>query len=1051
MSGSEVDGEVEGPGNIAESPPSDCHQMLNQALVSVKGQKKLIKKLYSNSDQLIKECSRKELLKAIREPAFLASPEGRKLAAAFLLNIGLEGVWGAICSAGSKQNVKRVLCERYGEVLLLAWKRTEEKERGEVVEVLSRVAHFSLCMEPDVAKNFLAMLQPIRKARCKQVDAMLFTIFLPNLWRSLTARNAKVRFNAIKLLAAFYPIITDDDFVNADFEGRQREALLTLLLDDSYGIRIEACKGALSILSSFWITFDGAYIKQLLGKVVDKLSMDSVVAVRVAVYESMHLLLSCPQAVNALQLALKHLIPFGINDKAERVRVAAFELLCSLKGHRFIQFWDVVEMDVILKCFQVEPAESVRKQIFKITKLLLRSFKPTEADADECIRRILYLGEKTPFGALSFHHLMVTTKLVTVEQALEHVQMLAITVYKMLRHFDKMDAPSMNIAKGSRAPVRETSEVAIAIDHDEKVEIEGTKQWDSCKLLLDCLLAMWVPLRRELLNVDCPVERTRTVNILSKLFKLLFNCFKVEIEGTKQWDSCKLLLDCLLAMWVPLRRELLNVDCPVERTRTVNILSKLFKLLFNCFKDSSLVDSIMVLGSTLSEQRELSAAIMCDLFSASLEDERRVSYYLEVAASWDFPKLLDFMHTGLQQIGSACVRMKERRSRRNDSMCSVTRALLYLKLILSSPAIKQNLFINYDGYLQMFHTDLMPINGVIEAMLDSSSMIPFENRCQLVSLKDVKEAYEFQHVLSIIILNCTKSEETRLQMERIVEQDATWFIETVMPKLATVTDDTEADFLVGFTQVAVLAFSYHLQSYSHSALYKRALADCITMLTTKNTPSAFVIPVLKTLKDLCGSLYERGDEELLDETLVPLTRLCLEWMSERVEDDDFNIKGCAQSFLLLLSALRARNRLTQSVLSEYAKIIIATTMSELIQMNKRELDVVDPRAYSFDAPPVVNLLLRGITLKSRPIHAATSSVMLSMINSKALTARCELDDILYIYGAMAQFVLLSAKNPKQPADSVTACLNAICEQMQQLEEQVKRNDIYGRVIELCRS
>ncbi|VDM42273.1 unnamed protein product [Toxocara canis] len=982
MSGSEVDGEVEGPGNIAESPPSDCHQMLNQALVSVKGQKKLIKKLYSNSDQLIKECSRKELLKAIREPAFLASPEGRKLAAAFLLNIGLEGVWGAICSAGSKQNVKRVLCERYGEVLLLAWKRTEEKERGEVVEVLSRVAHFSLCMEPDVAKNFLAMLQPIRKARCKQVDAMLFTIFLPNLWRSLTARNAKVRFNAIKLLAAFYPIITDDDFVNADFEGRQREALLTLLLDDSYGIRIEACKGALSILSSFWITFDGAYIKQLLGKVVDKLSMDSVVAVRVAVYESMHLLLSCPQAVNALQLALKHLIPFGINDKAERVRVAAFELLCSLKGHRFIQFWDVVEMDVILKCFQVEPAESVRKQI---TKLLLRSFKPTEADADECIRRILYLGEKTPFGALSFHHLMVTTKLVTVEQALEHVQMLAITVYKMLRHFDKMDAPSMNIAKGSRAPVRETSEVAIAIDHDEKVEIEGTKQWDSCKLLLDCLLAMWVPLRRELLNVDCPVERTRTVNILSKLFKLLFNCFK----------------------------------------------------------DSSLVDSIMVLGSTLSEQRELSAAIMCDLFSASLEDERRVSYYLEVAASWDFPKLLDFMHTGL------CLW-----------------ALLYLKLILSSPAIKQNLFINYDGYLQMFHTDLMPINGVIEAMLDSSSMIPFENRCQLVSLKDVKEAYEFQHVLSIIILNCTKSEETRLQMERIVEQDATWFIETVMPKLATVTDDTEADFLVGFTQVFLLV-NYHLQSYSHSALYKRALADCITMLTTKNTPSAFVIPVLKTLKDLCGSLYERGDEELLDETLVPLTRLCLEWMSERVEDDDFNIKGCAQSFLLLLSALRARNRLTQSVLSEYAKIIIATTMSELIQMNKRELDVVDPRAYSFDAPPVVNLLLRGITLKSRPIHAhvallmkvlqadedfsATSSVMLSMINSKALTARCELDDILYIYGAMAQFVLLSAKNPKQPADSVTACLNAICEQMQQLEEQVKRNDIYGRVIELCRS
>lgn len=54
---------------------------------------------------------------------------------------------------------------------------------------------------------------------------------------------------------------------NEEYLERQREAFREFLFDDSYAVRIVACKSALSILASYWITFDNAYIGELLTKV----------------------------------------------------------------------------------------------------------------------------------------------------------------------------------------------------------------------------------------------------------------------------------------------------------------------------------------------------------------------------------------------------------------------------------------------------------------------------------------------------------------------------------------------------------------------------------------------------------------------------------------------------------------------------------------------------------------------------------------------------------------------------------------------------------------
>jgi hypothetical protein len=53
-------------------------------------------------------------------------------------------------------------------------------------------------------------------------------------------------------------------------------------------------------------------------------------------------LLKCGPALNATQHALGLLAKRGINDKTEKVRLAAFRLLNKLKGHRFIKVGKVV-------------------------------------------------------------------------------------------------------------------------------------------------------------------------------------------------------------------------------------------------------------------------------------------------------------------------------------------------------------------------------------------------------------------------------------------------------------------------------------------------------------------------------------------------------------------------------------------------------------------------------------------------------------------------------------------------------------------------------------
>lgn len=54
-----------------------------------------------------------------------------------------------------------------------------------------------------------------------------------------------------------------------------------------------------------------------------------------------------------------------------------------------------------------------------------------------------------------------------------------------------------------------------------------------------------------------------------------------------------------------------------------------------------------------------------------------------------------------------------------------------------------------------------------------------------------------------------------------------------------------------YLQNALRLFSYHVESYPHSARFKRIVADSAVVLASKETPAVFITSVLKTLKNLC--------------------------------------------------------------------------------------------------------------------------------------------------------------------------------------------------------
>jgi hypothetical protein len=143
-------------------------------------------------------------------------------------------------------------------------------------------------------------------------------------------------------------------------------------------------------------------------------------------------LLPCADALTAAQRSLELLANRGINDRTEKVRLAAFKMLNKLHGHRYIKvdgksnkihlkyeskLLDLVPMPNLLLRLDFEHSSNVQKQI---VKLIYRPFIPTQVEGiDYMVRfkRIYFMCKESWNASRHFHHLVYPLGLISIDIA----------------------------------------------------------------------------------------------------------------------------------------------------------------------------------------------------------------------------------------------------------------------------------------------------------------------------------------------------------------------------------------------------------------------------------------------------------------------------------------------------------------------------------------------------------------------------------------------------------------------------------------------------------
>ncbi|KHJ79444.1 hypothetical protein OESDEN_20909 [Oesophagostomum dentatum] len=362
-------------------------------------------------------------------------------------------------------------------------------------------------------------------------------------------------------------------------------------------------------------------------------------------------IITVPACLNAAEHALKCITLNGINDKNERVRDAAFEMLKLLKGHRYIRFFDVVPMEEILARLEIETSETVRRQI---VPLIFKSFFPDleRVNRNDRMRRIAFLIKHGRICALTFHRLVFPLGLVTVKEAVEHIQLMTMLVYR-------------TFSKGISADATLDSSTY------------------SASMLLDDTVGTLSGPSQEMTMPD---------------------------ENNPIWKRSKIFLECVVVMWMSMRKALLETKYATEKQKLDNLETKVFKKLFQCFRTTSLIGTTMLIGSMLppSSMDGITQSVL-SLLNEKVVDESIMEPYLDATAQWRIEYLFDIINSGLSilqteiSVPEHSPPNKKKKSKELPPVDRLRKALRYLKYLLRSYSTNQLITCSYLYQLEQFY------------------------------------------------------------------------------------------------------------------------------------------------------------------------------------------------------------------------------------------------------------------------------------------------------------------------------------------------------------
>lgn len=375
------------------------------------------------------------LLKTVSSPLYIKNVEGRKMISfLFQLDAGLAKDLHQSIKAQIPM-AKRSTLEVYGDIYFRAWKestqasqelRSHEEEsedddgdssqRGRSIQdtieenVLQDLMFASVHVaSPHMATSLRTILEPLyAQKKNPEVEQMLFRMYTPIIWRSLSAANPMVRVHASSILSRTFPLRdpTKGKIHLKEVNDKSVESLLNLMNDVDHKVRVGGCVATIHILGVYWDALSSKDIRALLNQVIMKHASDaSSSAVRVQAVNGITQLLDAKASHGVLRPLLP-LLGDLIHDRVERVRLATVRLLLKLKKMKGFKYYHTVPSNHLLSRLGAE-GEGVKQPTGPVasalTELLSNSYFPQGVKGSEQMRRTLLFLEKNRKAARVFY------------------------------------------------------------------------------------------------------------------------------------------------------------------------------------------------------------------------------------------------------------------------------------------------------------------------------------------------------------------------------------------------------------------------------------------------------------------------------------------------------------------------------------------------------------------------------------------------------------------------------------------------------------------------
>ena len=248
------------------------------------------------------------------------------------------------------------------QVLFKAWQTSTGGMRIVIEQSITDWMRKALFTGTRTAERVRFLLSELHSAtRTKEIDDMLSRYYGPILFRHTKVANWEVRFNAVALLCAAFPVIPPDT-TQIQFEEKlttEFRVLKDSMEDPNESVRKCAVVGSGRILRDFWEVLTIEQIAMILDCIGQKTGKDkNSVKTRMATIDAISLIVDNPLSHGVLMELLPDTKQL-IYDESPLVRLKYVELLVKLTKFRTISIPQIVNQSWILSRLAEDHAMSL--------------------------------------------------------------------------------------------------------------------------------------------------------------------------------------------------------------------------------------------------------------------------------------------------------------------------------------------------------------------------------------------------------------------------------------------------------------------------------------------------------------------------------------------------------------------------------------------------------------------------------------------------------------------------------------------------------------------